>query len=73
MARLGTRTPGGRTFDIHQGDFRVDERAVSVGARLLARAALLAGTSTQVREHAAKVPERATQASSDGVGNVPNP
>lgn len=44
MARLGTRTPGGRTFDIHQGDFDVDERAIGVGARLLARVALLAGT-----------------------------
>ena len=27
MARLGTRTPGGPTFDLHQGDLRVDERA----------------------------------------------
>ena len=45
MARLGTRTPGGRTYDIHQGDFRVDERAIGVGARLLARAALLAGAA----------------------------
>ena len=43
MARLGTHTPGGRTFDIHQGDLRVDERAVEVGALFLARAALLAG------------------------------
>lgn len=43
MARLGTRTPGGRTFDIHQGDFTVDERAIGVGARLLAQAALIAG------------------------------
>ena len=32
MARLGTRTPGGHTYDIHQGDLRVDERAVEVGA-----------------------------------------
>ena len=31
MARLGTRTPGGPTYDLHQGDLRVDERAV--GAR----------------------------------------
>ena len=38
MARLGTRTPGGHTFDIHQGDLRVDERAVEVGALFLARA-----------------------------------
>jgi len=43
MARLGTRTPGGRTYDIHQGDLQVDERAVEVGALLLARTALLAG------------------------------
>ncbi|MFT4188066.1 MAG: amidohydrolase [Aeromicrobium sp.] len=40
MGRLGTRTPGGRTFDLHQGDLRVDERAVTVGARVLAAAAL---------------------------------
>lgn len=37
MARLGTRTPGARTFDIHQGDYRADERALGVGMRLLAR------------------------------------
>ncbi len=43
MARLGTRTPGGHTYDIHQGDLRVDERAVEVGALFLARAAMLAG------------------------------
>jgi amidohydrolase len=43
MARLGTRTPGGRTYDIHQGDLRVDERAVEAGALLLARTAVLAG------------------------------
>jgi amidohydrolase len=35
MARLGTRTPGGRTCDLHQGDLVVDERAVGIGARLL--------------------------------------
>ena len=36
----GTRTPGGPTYDLHQGDLRVDERAVSVGAKVLAAAAL---------------------------------
>ncbi len=41
MARLGTRTPGGPTYDLHQGDLRVDERAISVGAAVLASAALL--------------------------------
>jgi amidohydrolase len=40
MVRLGTRTPGGRTYDLHQGDLTVDERAVSAGARLLAATAL---------------------------------
>lgn len=39
MARLGTRTPGGRTYDIHQGDLVVDERAIVIGAKLLAAAA----------------------------------
>jgi amidohydrolase len=40
MGRLGTRTPGGPTYDLHQGDLRVDERAVTVGAKVLAGAAL---------------------------------
>jgi amidohydrolase len=40
MGRLGTRTPGGPTYDLHQGDLRVDERAVTVGAKVLAAAAL---------------------------------
>ena len=40
MGRLGTRTPGGRTYDLHQGDLRIDERAVAVGARVLAEVAI---------------------------------
>ncbi|ROS76950.1 amidohydrolase [Cellulomonas sp. PhB143] len=40
LARLGTRTPGGRSYDIHQGDLRVDERAIDVGVQVLARVAL---------------------------------
>lgn len=36
MARLGTGTPGGRRYDLHQGDLVVDERAIGVGVRLLA-------------------------------------
>lgn len=39
MGRLGTRTPGGPTFDLHQGDLRVDDRAVAIGAKVLAHAA----------------------------------
>lgn len=43
MARLGTRTPGGRSYDIHQGDLRIDERAIDAAVLLLARVAMLAG------------------------------
>jgi amidohydrolase len=42
MGRLGTRTPGGPTFDLHQGNLRVDERAVAIGAKVLARVAAAA-------------------------------
>lgn len=41
MGRLGTRTPGGPTYELHQGDLVVDERAISVGATLLAATCLL--------------------------------
>lgn len=40
MARLGTRTPGGKTYDLHQGNLRVDGRAVPLASRILAEAAL---------------------------------
>ena len=40
MGRLGTRTPGGPTYDLHQGDLRIDERAIAIGARVLAEVAL---------------------------------
>lgn len=36
LIRLGTRTPGGRTYDLHQGDLVVNEAAVGYGARILA-------------------------------------
>jgi amidohydrolase len=42
MGRLGTRTPGGPTYDLHQGDLRVDERAVAIGAKVLAVTAVRA-------------------------------
>lgn len=45
MARLGTRTPGGRTYDIHQGDLVVDEQAIAAGAALLARTVLRVGAA----------------------------
>ncbi|MDP9221205.1 MAG: amidohydrolase [Actinomycetota bacterium] len=40
MARLGTRTPGGPVFDLHQGDLRVDDGCLPVGTALLAQTAL---------------------------------
>ena len=42
LARLGTRTPGGVTYDIHQGTFDVDESAIAMGVRLMAATALTA-------------------------------
>lgn len=43
LARLGVRRPGDtRVRDLHQGDFDPDERAISVGVRLLVAAALVA-------------------------------
>ncbi|MEU5465247.1 M20 family metallopeptidase [Streptomyces althioticus] len=42
MARLGVRTPGERIVrDLHQGDFDVDEHAITVGVELFTAAALL--------------------------------
>ncbi|MER5179458.1 amidohydrolase [Streptomyces sp. NPDC002896] len=42
MARLGVRTPGERGVrDLHQGDFDVDEFAITVGVELFTAAALL--------------------------------
>jgi amidohydrolase len=40
MARLGTRTPGGPSYDLHQGNLRVDEGSTRIGARLLSEVAL---------------------------------
>lgn len=40
MARLGTRKPGGPTYELHQGDLVVDEESTLIAARLLATSAL---------------------------------
>ncbi len=40
LARLGTRTPGGRTYDLHMGDLVIDERAIGIGASVLASACI---------------------------------
>lgn len=36
LGRLGTRTPGGPTYDLHRGDLVIDERAIAIGARTYA-------------------------------------
>jgi amidohydrolase len=40
MVRLGTRTPGGPTYDLHRPDFDVDERAIPIAATFLASTAV---------------------------------
>jgi amidohydrolase len=47
MGRLGTREPGGPTYDIHQGNLRVDERATCLAAKLLASVAIEALVTTR--------------------------
>ncbi|WP_405985023.1 amidohydrolase [Streptomyces sp. NBC_00872] len=44
MARLGVRTPGSQArYDLHRGDFDVDEQAIEVGVELFTAAALIDG------------------------------
>ena len=33
LARLGVRLPGAPAFDLHQGTFDIDERALEIGVR----------------------------------------
>jgi amidohydrolase len=47
MGRLGTRTPGGPTYDLHQGDLVVDDRATAIGSKVLAGVALEALVPTR--------------------------
>ena len=42
LVRVGTRTPGGITYDIHQGDYLVDERALEMSVRVYTAMALRA-------------------------------
>ena len=51
MMRLGTRTRGGRTHDLHQADYIADEEAISCGIQVMASTALRAVTH-HVRESA---------------------
>ncbi len=45
MIRLGTRGPGLPMTDLHRADLVIDERAIGLGARILAKAALIAAAS----------------------------
>lgn len=49
MARLGTRSPGGVTFDLHRGDLVVDEAAIGVGAKTLAGCVAAAALAAPTR------------------------
>ena len=40
MMRLGTHRPGGEEYDLHRGDYIVDEGALANGIRVLGAAAL---------------------------------
>lgn len=42
LVRLGTRVPGGVTFDLHRGDYVPDERAIGYGVQVMAATALRA-------------------------------
>ncbi|MFW0183027.1 amidohydrolase [Rothia sp. CCM 9417] len=42
LIRLGTRVPGGITYDLHRGDYAPDERAIEYGVRVMAATALKA-------------------------------
>ena len=42
MGRLGTRTPDGPRYDLHQGNMVIDERATPIAARVLAQVAVTA-------------------------------
>jgi amidohydrolase len=50
MARLGTRTVGGPTFDLHRGDLVIDEMSVAVGARTLAGCVLASAAQMGARQ-----------------------
>ncbi|GFZ92267.1 amidohydrolase [Nesterenkonia alkaliphila] len=39
MFRLGTKTPGGESYDLHRGDYIPDERAIAVGVKVMAEVA----------------------------------
>ena len=57
LARLGTHA-GGAPLDLHRGTFDVDERAIGVGVRLLARTAFHALVADAAPVRAPRQPTR---------------
>lgn len=49
MVRLGARTPGAPITDLHRADLVIDERAIEIGARMLARTVVVAGSNPAPR------------------------
>ncbi|WP_454293967.1 amidohydrolase [Salana multivorans] len=45
MVRLGARTPGAPITDLHRADLVIDEGAIGIGARTLARTVVVAGAN----------------------------
>ncbi|GAA2245416.1 M20 family metallopeptidase [Rarobacter faecitabidus] len=56
MIRLGVHTPGGPRYDIHRGDLVVDERAIAVGTRVLARTVTLTTPEISLKPEAPWTP-----------------
>lgn len=50
MMRLGTRTPGGETYDLHRGDYIPDEAAIEVGVTVMTAAAVRAIIQSGLRD-----------------------
>ena len=48
LARLGVRTPGQKCPDIHQPTFKVDERCIPIGLKVLAEMATTGPTPSSV-------------------------
>ena len=59
MFRLGSAPPSGRTCQLHTPNFDIDERALTIGTRILARAAILycrpSGGSAPRKNHLSKI------------------
>lgn len=64
MMRLGTRSPGGETFDLHRGDYVINERALACGVQVMASSALRA-----IRHHRS-LESDVSRAAAPGSGHI---